>query len=111
MKNLFTEEDVRTKFVYEWLRQIGVKQSDIELEHRVIYQVGHGEFENTNKEGRYDLLVKSPNGTNLVLFEIKRPSIKVNGETINQAVSYARILKGNMAPVVVVTNSIVTNVY
>ena len=111
MQNLKTEEDVRTKFVYEWLRENGIQLSDINLEHRVIFQVGHGQFDSEKKEGRFDLLVKSPEGINLILFEVKGPEIKINEEAIDQAVSYARILKGNMAPIVVVTNSKRFDVY
>jgi len=111
MQNLTTEEDVRTKFVYEWLRENGIQSSDIVLEHRVVFQVGHGQFETEKKEGRFDLLVKSPSGKNLILFEVKAPKIEVNEATIDQAISYARVLKGNMAPIVVVTNKKTFDIY
>lgn len=111
MQNLTTEEDVRTKFVYDWLRKNGIQPSDIDLEHRVVFQIGHGQFESENKEGRFDLLVKSSSGKNLILFEVKAPNIEINEAAIDQAVSYARVLKGNMAPIVVVTNSKVFDIY
>ncbi|WP_233081663.1 type I restriction enzyme HsdR N-terminal domain-containing protein [Rheinheimera soli] len=105
-----TEDEVRTKFVYEWLRVQGISSVNILLERSVKYQIGHGEFA-IHKAGRFDLLVKSNNGINLILFEIKKPSVKISTESIDQSVSYARILKGNMAPIVVITNSINTYVY
>ncbi len=105
MQNLITEEEVRTKFVYEWLKSVGFQASEIELERRVTFQLGRGEFTLEKKHGRFDVLIKSSTGINLILFEVKAPEVKLDEETIDQAVSYARVLKGNMAPIVVITNS------
>lgn len=112
MTNFITEEDVRTKLVYPWLRSIGISSSDITLEETITFQLGRGEFKRKQKSGRIDLLVKSStSGMNLIVVEVKSPNVKIDDEAINQAVSYARILKGNMAPIVVLTNSNETKVF
>ncbi|MGL4338754.1 MAG: type I restriction enzyme HsdR N-terminal domain-containing protein, partial [Turicibacter sp.] len=105
-----TEEEVRTKVVYEWLRCRGIQERQIQIERKVVFQVGHGQSD-SKRFGRYDLLVQSKAGKNLILFEVKAPGIKITHDAIDQAVSYARILKGNMAPIVVVTNGTECEVY
>ncbi|MGU5652323.1 type I restriction enzyme HsdR N-terminal domain-containing protein [Aeromonas allosaccharophila] len=110
MEGNITEEEVRTKVVYEWLRCRGIQERQIQIERKVVFQVGHGQSD-SKRFGRYDLLVQSKAGKNLILFEVKAPGIKITHDAIDQAVSYARILKGNMAPIVVVTNGTECEVY
>ncbi|VXA83588.1 hypothetical protein AERO8C_150263 [Aeromonas veronii] len=110
MEGNITEEEVRTKVVYEWLRCRGIQEGQIQIERKVVFQVGHGQSD-SKRFGRYDLLVQSKAGKNLILFEVKAPGIKITHDAIDQAVSYARILKGNMAPIVVVTNGTECEVY
>lgn len=110
MENLKTEDEVRTKVVYEWLRCNGIQPNEIKIERSVHLKLGHGQYE-LSKLGRYDLLVKSLSGANLILFEVKASTETINEEVVDQAVSYARLLKGNMAPIVVVTNGDKCNVH
>ncbi|MDN3474366.1 type I restriction enzyme HsdR N-terminal domain-containing protein [Pseudoalteromonas sp. APC 3355] len=112
MEHLITEEDVRTKLVYPWLRSKGFADQDIMLEKNITFQLGRGEFQREKKSGRIDLLIKSAKtGKNLIVFEVKAPEVIIDNHAINQALSYARLIKGNMAPVVVITNAQDTRAY
>ena len=107
--NLENEEEVRTKLVMGWLTQKGIEPDNILIEHTVKYQIGRNE---KPKNPRYDILVtSSKSDKNLIIFEIKAPTVQIDNSAIDQAISYARILKGNMAPIVVLTNSVDTKVF
>ncbi|TMX64588.1 type I restriction enzyme HsdR N-terminal domain-containing protein [Vibrio rotiferianus] len=106
VNTLKTEEDVRTIFFYNWLKSKGVDDSQISFEKHITIQLGHNTLEVQKKEGRLDALIKSQaDGRNLIVCELKGPDKPLNEATLDQAVSYARALKGNMAPIVVLSNS------
>lgn len=96
-----SEDDIRTKVVYEWLKDCGLSRSNIAIEHSIRIKIGHGE---KLINSRADVLVK--NGSqNLLIVEVKAPKHQLTMEDRNQAVSYARSLaEGGIAPFTILTN-------
>lgn len=116
---LSSEEDVRTKLVVPWLQSRGFDDAALRLEFsfkvrlgRSILTVGDGTAaratDNVSKasmfSGRADVLVKNLEGRNLLIVEVKAPHEKIDDIARDQGISYARLLDGNMAPLVLVTN-------
>ncbi|WP_306602393.1 type I restriction enzyme HsdR N-terminal domain-containing protein [Azonexus sp.] len=116
---LSSEEDVRTKLVVPWLQSLGFDDTDLRLEFsfkvrlgRSILTVGNGTAAKATSDspkasvfsGRADVLVKNPEGRNLLIVEVKAPHEKIDDLARDQGVSYARLLDGNIAPLVIVTN-------
>ncbi|TCV59536.1 type I restriction and modification enzyme subunit R-like protein [Vibrio crassostreae] len=109
---LKTEEDVRTIFFYNWLKTKGIDNSQISLEKHIKLQLGHATVKVPRKAGRIDVLIRSKaSGKNLIVCELKGPEKPLDNATLDQAVSYARALKGNMAPLVILSNSKDIKVY
>lgn len=113
------EEEIRTHIVYQWLRDRGFDVSQIQLEVSFEIRVGRGLFRvgsnqpvNDHLHPRADILVKSDDGHNLFIFEIKSPNEPLDESTKEQGISYARLLRnGGIAPFVVLTNGHETQVY
>lgn len=99
--SLQTEEDVRTKLAYEFLKNSGVPVEQLSFERTISIRLGTKVKPMT---GRIDLLVKNSEGKNLIIFEIKKPSHKIIDEDIDQAISYAKLVCGNIAPYTVLMN-------
>jgi len=108
MTRTATEEDVRTKIVYPFLRRMGVNLDEIYLEKNIKIRLGQQE---KDLRGRIDILVKNKADENLIVFEVKNPSHKLNNNDIEQGLSYAKLISGNIAPITVITNGIDTLVY
>ncbi|MEM6402478.1 MAG: type I restriction enzyme HsdR N-terminal domain-containing protein [Cyanobacteria bacterium P01_D01_bin.116] len=114
----FSEEDIRTKVVANWLANHGFKPADISVEFsfeirlgRGIFRVGSGKEQSVFRP-RADVLVRSCNGRNLLIVEVKAPNEQVDDQAREQGISYARLLReGGIAPFVVVTNGYETRIY
>ena len=116
MHHIFkTEEDLKEKVVSTWLADHGFSSADIFLEKgfsirlgRAIIETGKSDF----AHGRSDYLVKTPAGLNLMIVEVKAPTERLNDNSRDQGISYARLLtEGGIAPYVVLTNGTETRIY
>ena len=103
-----SEEDIRTKVVYEWLKDCGFSSDNILLEYT--FKVKFGRQTRTFRP-RADVLVKNNNGENLLVIEVKSPSHKLNNDDIDQAISYARLLIDGIAPFTILTNGKESKIY
>ncbi len=119
---LNNEEEVRSKVVIPWLRSHGFTDHEFCIESSFNIQLGRNAFRimgaNSFKEApenakpRIDVLVKSSEGLNLFVIEVKHPRVSLNDKSYKQAISYGRLLdSGGMAPFVVVTNGKNSKVY
>lgn len=100
--SLLSEDDIRTKVVYPWLKDCGFSDKDICIEYSIKLRIGKG-LKTINS--RTDILVKSIIGSNLLIVEVKRPNHSLNEEDKQQGLSYARSLtEGGIAPFTVLTN-------
>lgn len=99
-----TEEDVRTKIVYEKLRELNIPKEQILLEHAARIRLGRKIYDKGVLRGRCDILVKNHQGYNLITIEVKNTGVSLTIETINQAISYSRAIEGNIAPITIITN-------
>ncbi|WP_430409277.1 type I restriction enzyme HsdR N-terminal domain-containing protein [Kordia sp.] len=108
---LYNEEDIRGKLLLPFLKDLGFDISEIDLEKDFSIKLGRStEIKKTFIKGRSDLLCKR-NGKNLFIIELKNDSISITDDDRDQGISYARALKGNIAPFVVVTNGKNTKVF
>lgn len=99
---LLSEDDIRTKVVYQWLKDCGFSTADIWIEYSINIRIGKG-IKTINS--RADVLVKSTNGLNLLIVEVKRPDHPLDEQDKKQALSYARSLaEGGIAPFTILTN-------
>lgn len=109
---LNTEEEVRTKFFYEWLKDKGVEKDQMLFERQIKLQLGRETIKAPKKSGRIDILIRSKaTKQNLIICELKAKDKQLNESALNQAVSYARAIQGNMAPIVILSNYLETKVY
>lgn len=114
-----SEEDIRTKIVYEWLKDHGFSPSDISLEHsfdiklgRNTYTVDGANRKNPSYHPRSDILVRTNDGRNLLIIEVKATNEQLDEAAREQAISYARLLKkGGIAPFVILTNGQDSKIY
>ena len=96
-----SEDDIRTKVVYEWLKDSGLSINDILIEYSISIRLGKG-IKNINS--RTDILVKNTQGLNLLIIEVKRPKHSLNEKDKLQGISYARALVDGIAPFTILTN-------
>ncbi|WP_282636538.1 type I restriction enzyme HsdR N-terminal domain-containing protein [Sphingobacterium thalpophilum] len=96
-----SEDDIRTKVVYEWLRDSGLDRNDISIEYSIRIQLGKEEIVKTK---RTDVLVRNKDGKNLFVIEVKKPNHKLIDQDKYQAISYARLLTDGIAPFSLLTN-------
>lgn len=97
-----SEDDIRSKVVYQWLKDCGLRESDIIIEYSINLRIGRG-IKNINS--RTDVLVKNNLGQNLLIIEVKRPAHSLKEMDGQQALSYARALaEGGIAPFTILTN-------
>jgi hypothetical protein len=117
-----TEEDIRVKVVYTWLVDHGFGLDDIKLEcpfdihlGRNVFRIGSKGPEKVSSQmfrPRADVLVRSSDGRNLLIVEVKAPSEPLDDNAKKQGISYARLLEhGAIAPFVVLTNGNETKIY
>lgn len=115
---LCTEEDLKNKIVNVWLAEHGLHVADLQFEHtfkvkigRQVHVLGRDTFKDSIVRPRCDILVKNSYGMNLAIIEVKAPTEMITNDDRDQAVSYARLLEGNIAPVAIVTNGEQTIIY
>lgn len=117
-KNLLSEEDIRTKVVTTWLADHGFGAADILIEKsfelclgRGILRVGDDKQTNLFRP-RADILVRSCDGRNLLIVEVKALNQNLDEKTREQGISYARLLReGGIAPFVVLTNGTESKIF
>lgn len=128
---LVSEDDIRAKIVLPWLINHGFNLSNIHVEYSFSIRLGRSVFKVDNgnlvKESaprsklrqarctfnpRADVLVRSHDGKNLLIIEVKKPNQTLDNDARDQGISYARLLvDGNIAPFVVLTNGCETKVF
>lgn len=95
------EDDVRLKIVYQLLTNSVVSLNEIHLEKNIKIQLGR---RIENLRGRADILITNKNGDILLVIEVKAPNHSITQNDINQGLSYAKLIVGNIAPITVITN-------
>ncbi len=106
--DLYSEEDLRTKIVYNWLIDKGISDKEIFLETTFTINLGKGK---KTISGRSDFLVRKSDGTNLLIIEVKKVDHKLNEDDKRQAISYAKTVDGGIAPFTILTNGKETQVF
>jgi hypothetical protein len=99
------EETLRTHVLLPFLRTLGFSPQDIQVERTFRLRLGRTVHEPRSNEvtGRADLLVRSPDGKNLFIVELKRPDSILTNDDRDQGISYARLLD-QIAPFVLLSN-------
>ena len=99
---LLSEDDVRTKVVYEWLKDCSVEPNEIHIEFTIKIRLGKG---TRAINSRTDILVQNSKGENLLIIEVKKADHHLHPDDKLQALSYARALaEGGIAPFTILTN-------
>jgi hypothetical protein len=101
------EEEIRGKILLPYLNELGLDLSEISLETSFSIRLGKSQH---TISGRSDILCRR-NGKNLFIIELKRESIAISENDINQGISYARALIDDIAPFVIITNGKTTLVF
>lgn len=101
------EEEIRSKLILPFLSDLGFDISEISLETSFSIRLGKSEH---NLKGRSDILCKR-HGKNLFIIELKNDSVSIAQRDIDQGISYARLLPGNIAPFTIVSNGKVTRIF
>lgn len=108
------EEEIKVKLVLPYLKSLGFKESDIELETKFTIPLGRNSYcisSGKHKKiaaGRLDILCRK-GSNNLFLIEAKAGNRKITQKDIEQGVSYASLIRP-MPPYVIVTNGKQTKV-
>ena len=106
--SIISEEDVRSKLVTLWLKDHGFGLKDFSLEYGFEIQFGHS----VKRRPRSDVLVRSTDGRNLLVIEVKSQKITLSDKDKRQAISYARLLReGGIAPFTIITNGKNTQIF
>jgi len=101
------EEEIRGKLILPYLKDLGLDLSEISLETSFTIRLGKSQHA---INGRSDILCKR-NGKNLFIIELKSESVAISQNDIDQGISYARALKDDIAPFVIITNGKSTKIY
>lgn len=104
---LMNEEDIRVKLLLPFLNSLGFDASEISVEDSFSIRLGKS---TQIMRGRSDILCKR-NGQNLFIVELKKDTIKIDKDDIDQGISYARLLEGNIAPFTIITNGNITRIF
>ena len=123
----YSEEDLKSKVVLPWLSGLGFSPDMISVEKSFRIRLGRGVFRVESGRlsqadhaatpaidtihPRVDILVRATDGRNLLVMELKAPSHELTDQDRDQAISYARVLEGNIAPFAVLTNGLRTEIY
>jgi len=108
MSLAWSEDDIRTKVVYTWLREHGFSADQVHVELGFKIRSGRQLLSTP----RTDILVTDGAGRNLLIIEVKAPSVTLTDADRDQAISYAgMVATGNQVPFVVLTNGSVTRIY
>lgn len=98
---LLSEDDLRSKVIYEWLKDCGMSILQFSIEHTINLRLGKG---TRTFHSRSDVVVRNDEGKNLLIIEVKKPDHNLSVGDELQAISYARSLVGNIAPFTILTN-------
>lgn len=104
---LMNEEEIRGKVLLPYLDSLGFDASEILLEKSFSIRLGKSQ---RSIGGRSDILCRR-NGTNLFIIELKRDSVSITQDDIEQGISYARLLKDNIAPFTIISNGKTTRIF
>jgi len=123
----YSEEELKVKVVLPWLSAHGFSADMIFVEKsfriklgRGVFRVNSGRLVSAESEvadsighasSRLDVLVRTTDGRNLLVLELKSPGHELTPEDKDQAISYARLLQGNIAPFAILTNGHEAQVY
>ncbi len=108
MSLVWSEDDIRTKVVYVWLREHGFSPRQIQVEFGFKVRAGRQLLSTP----RSDVLVADGTGRNLLVVEVKAPAVTLTDADRDQAISYAgMVATGNQVPFVVLTNGSETRIY
>lgn len=104
------EEDVKNNVIIPFLNSIGFHENNLTYEDNFTIRLG----KNTVKKkdyvsGRLDILVRIDN-VPFMLWEIKKESLEITSEEVNQAISYARLTE-SITPYTIVSNGKDTQIY
>ena len=100
------EEEIRSKILLPFLKDLGFQLTDISLESRFTIRLGRSK----HKVGRSDILCKR-NGKNLFVIELKNDSVSINQDDIDQGISYALLLPDNIAPFTIISNGVTIRIF
>ncbi len=101
---VLSEDEVRTKVVYEWLKDCSIDPNEIRVEFTIKIRLGRG-TRIIESNSRADILVRNPKGENLLIIEVKKADHHLHPDDKLQALSYARALaEGGIAPFTILTN-------
>lgn len=104
-----SEDDLRSKIVYSWLKDCGFSDDNIMIEYSIPLRIGKG-IKTINS--RCDVLVKNEENKNLLIIEVKNSKHNLVSSDKDQALSYARALaEGGIAPFTVLTNGVSTIIF
>ncbi|MDB5122394.1 MAG: hypothetical protein JWP94_523 [Mucilaginibacter sp.] len=104
-----SEDDIRTKVLYNWLKDCGLTDNDICIEYTIPLRIGRGR---KTWSSRTDILVKNVNGENLLIIEVKKAAHVLTDDDKWQAISYARSLaSGGIAPFTILSNGLDSRIY
>ncbi|PLX03920.1 MAG: hypothetical protein C0594_09840, partial [Marinilabiliales bacterium] len=107
--HFFSEDELRAKVIYCWLKDCGFSETQIKIEFSIKIKLGRNTHEINS---RTDILVRSNDGRNLLIVETKKPDHKICNSDILQGISYARSLAdGGIAPFTIITNGKQTLIY
>lgn len=101
------EEEIRGKLLLPYLNDLSFDLTEISLEKS--FSIRLGKSVHTIK-GKSDILCRR-NGRNLFIIELKNDSIPIKDEDVEQGISYARLLKDNIAPFTIITNGKTTRIF
>lgn len=109
--DLISEEDLKAKILFPYIKSLGFTIEDIQLEKTFSIQLGKKKIESkefAKASGRLDILCKK-HDDNLFVIEVKSASSKITSRDIDQGISYAR-LTHPITPFLLVTNGKITKV-
>ncbi len=118
--NIDSEEEVRFA-IASFFKDLGFELDELSFEDHFSIQLGRTHFTadnvhrkkaktNEDAHGYSDLLL-TYSGSPLAVVEVKRQDHVLNDNDAWQAISYARLLRRQIAPFAIVTNGIETKVY
>lgn len=107
-----SEENLKAKVLLPFLSAVGIALDQIDVEKTLRLRLGRGvhQYVSDTASGRLDLLVRSREGENLFVVELKREDLDLTDDDRDQGISYARLLD-QIAPFVLLTNGRESRLY
>lgn len=109
------EEELKNKVILPYVSKLGFAIEEISFEKSFTLKFGRGTYRVDSNimvdqgRARFDILCKK-SGRNLFLIEVKRPSVDLTIDEIDQAISYSRLLE-QIPPFTIITNGVKTLIY